>query len=119
MAKKSTTSPKAPVSKAKAPAAPKTAAPKHRRTTKAKVAEPAPLESAVLVEVAEEAEPVSTVTSSHHPEVNPELEVSKFTITHDDIATLAFSYWERRDYQGGSPEEDWRRAEEELQSLLR
>jgi hypothetical protein len=36
------------------------------------------------------------------------------SITQDDIAQLAFSYFERRGYQGGSPEEDWLRAEEEL-----
>ena len=33
---------------------------------------------------------------------------------HEEIARLAYSYWEARGYQGGSPEEDWRRAEEEL-----
>ena len=32
----------------------------------------------------------------------------------DEIATLAFSYWESRGYQGGSPEEDWLRAENDL-----
>jgi Protein of unknown function (DUF2934) len=30
------------------------------------------------------------------------------------IAALAYSYWEARGCQGGSPEEDWLRAEEEL-----
>jgi hypothetical protein len=42
----------------------------------------------------------------------------EFTITHEDVATLAFSYWESRGYRGGSPEEDWHRAEQELRSLL-
>lgn len=32
----------------------------------------------------------------------------------DDIAQLAYSYWESRGYQGGSSEEDWLRAEREL-----
>jgi DUF2934 family protein len=32
----------------------------------------------------------------------------------DAIAQLAYSYWEARGYQGGSPEEDWLRAEQEL-----
>jgi len=32
----------------------------------------------------------------------------------DQIASLAYSYWEARGYQGGSPEEDWLRAEQEL-----
>jgi hypothetical protein len=32
----------------------------------------------------------------------------------DEIARLAYSYWEARGYQGGSSEEDWLRAEQEL-----
>jgi hypothetical protein len=44
-----------------------------------------------------------TVTARHAP---------KF----DEIARLAYSYWETRGYQGGSAEEDWRRAEEKLKS---
>jgi hypothetical protein len=32
----------------------------------------------------------------------------------EQIAHLAYSYWEARGYQGGSPEEDWLRAEQEL-----
>ena len=34
--------------------------------------------------------------------------------SHEDIAALAYSYWEARGFQGGSPEEDWLRAEQEL-----
>ncbi len=30
------------------------------------------------------------------------------------IASLAYSYWVARGYQGGSPELDWLRAEQEL-----
>jgi hypothetical protein len=33
---------------------------------------------------------------------------------HDEIAALAYSYWEDRGRQGGSPEADWFRAEGEL-----
>src|SRR4051794_9234853 len=36
------------------------------------------------------------------------------TVTQEDIAALAYSYWEARGYHGGSPEEDWLRAEREL-----
>jgi hypothetical protein len=32
----------------------------------------------------------------------------------EEIARLAYSYWEARGCQGGSPEEDWLRAEREL-----
>jgi len=34
----------------------------------------------------------------------------------DQIAQLAYSYWEARGYQGGSSEEDWLRAEQELRA---
>jgi hypothetical protein len=32
------------------------------------------------------------------------------------VAALAYSYWVARDCQGGSPEEDWLRAEQELRA---
>ena len=35
----------------------------------------------------------------------------------DEIAALAYSFWEARGYQGGSPEEDWLRAEQQLSAL--
>jgi len=35
-------------------------------------------------------------------------------VDQDAIARLAYSYWESRGYAGGSPEEDWLRAEQEL-----
>lgn len=38
--------------------------------------------------------------------------------TLDEIAQLAYSYWEARGYQGGSSEEDWLRAEQELSAGL-
>ena len=34
----------------------------------------------------------------------------------EEIARLAYAYWEARDQEGGSPEEDWFRAERELTS---
>jgi hypothetical protein len=36
--------------------------------------------------------------------------------SHNEIAVLAYLYWEARGCQGGSPEEDWFRAERELRS---
>jgi len=36
--------------------------------------------------------------------------------SHEDIAALAYSYWEGRGSQGGSPEDDWFRAEQELRA---
>jgi len=38
--------------------------------------------------------------------------------SQEEIAALAFSYWEARGCQGGSPEEDWLRAEQQLRSGL-
>jgi hypothetical protein len=35
----------------------------------------------------------------------------------EEVARLAYSYWEARGCQGGSPEEDWLRAEQELTAL--
>lgn len=36
----------------------------------------------------------------------------------NEIAQLAYSFWEARGYQGGSSEEDWMRAEHELRAAL-
>ena len=40
-------------------------------------------------------------------------------ISRDEIARLAYSYWEARGGNGGSPEDDWFRAEQELLALSR
>jgi hypothetical protein len=32
---------------------------------------------------------------------------------HDQIATIAYGYWEARGFEPGSPEQDWLRAEQE------
>ncbi len=34
--------------------------------------------------------------------------------SHDEIARLAYEYWEQRGRQGGSAAEDWQRAERAL-----
>lgn len=36
--------------------------------------------------------------------------------SREEIAALAYSYWESRGYQGGSQEEDWLRAEAQLRT---
>jgi len=38
-------------------------------------------------------------------------------VTSDAVAKLAYSYWEARGYQGGCPQEDWLRAEQELRAV--
>ncbi len=37
-------------------------------------------------------------------------------VSREEIARLAYFYWEARGRQNGSPEEDWHRAEQELKS---
>ncbi len=37
--------------------------------------------------------------------------------THEQIATLAYQFWQARGCPQGSPEEDWFRAEEELKPV--
>jgi len=44
----------------------------------------------------------------------PEARSNTALIEHEDIARLAYSYWEARGCPFGSPEEDWFRAEMEL-----
>ena len=39
------------------------------------------------------------------------------TVSHEDIARLAYALWEARG-GGGSPEEDWLRAEEQLREKV-
>jgi hypothetical protein len=39
-------------------------------------------------------------------------------LDREEVARLAFSYWEGRGGQGGSAEEDWLRAEEALRQRL-
>src|SRR5580692_11351782 len=36
---------------------------------------------------------------------------------HDQIAKIAYSYWEARGFQPGCPEQDWLRAEQEFLQL--
>ena len=49
------------------------------------------------------------------PPSAPSLPAGQFDApTHDEIAALAYSYWETRGGQGGSACEDWLRAEQEL-----
>ena len=69
-----------------------------------------------------------TVTSKtahkHHTKTNVEAVVEAATqapvatvVTRDEIALLAYKYWEARGRQDGLPEQDWLRAERELLKL--
>ncbi|MGA2152879.1 MAG: DUF2934 domain-containing protein [Bryobacteraceae bacterium] len=48
------------------------------------------------------------------------MELVAAEVTHapaeSEIAALAYTYWAGRGCQGGSPEEDWLRAEQELRA---
>ena len=62
-------------------------------------------------------EPVNSLAPPlTEPEIVAQAETvaSTHTTTYEEIAKLAYSYWEARGYQGGSAEEDWARAEQEL-----
>ena len=65
------------------------AAPKRKRTSEA----PPPVSQVIL---------------------KPQLPVEKPKPTHDEIAARAFSLYQARNGQGGSPENDWLAAEREL-----
>jgi len=93
MARKRTSETEIAVSQSAAAAAParrKTAASQHKKRSPA---------SPVVEPLAESV--TAPVTAAYEP-------------THEDIAALAYSYWVERGCQGGSPEEDWLRAEREL-----
>jgi hypothetical protein len=62
--------------------------------------------TAAAAQVAEQIEPTPVAAT---PEVSPVTQP-----THEEIAALAYSYWEGRGHPTGSGEEDWLRAEREL-----
>lgn len=43
---------------------------------------------------------------------------SSINVSRGDIARLAYTLWEQRGGEGGSPEQDWLRAESELKARL-
>jgi len=63
---------------------------------------------------------VKRSTAAAAPDTETAVGVVAFEATYspseDEIAALAYTYWAGRGYQGGSPEEDWLRAEQELRA---
>jgi hypothetical protein len=47
-------------------------------------------------------------------EAKPVIAASKKTVTHEEIAALAYTFWLERDGEHGFAEHDWLRAEREL-----
>ena len=85
--------------KRRSAAAPKTTAVKHTHTTKKPV--PQEVDAAVSMAPAQALAHVLTQTITHD-------------VTHEDVAQLAYSSWVARGCQGGSPQDDWFRAEQQL-----
>lgn len=77
--------------------------------SKAVVEEPVASVEPVVAPVVVPAEPAALVAETAAPAPAPVQSVS-----HEEIAKLAYCYWADRGYQGGSPEEDWLRAEQTL-----
>jgi hypothetical protein len=59
-----------------------------------------------------EAEPLSEPSLS--ATVAAPTKAAKISLDPNEVARLAYSYWVSRNYQHGSPVEDWFRAENEL-----
>jgi hypothetical protein len=54
-------------------------------------------------------------TVKHSKAAVVEVETVSATVgTHDQIAKIAYGYWAARNFQPGSPEQDWLRAEQEF-----
>jgi Protein of unknown function (DUF2934) len=66
--------------------------------------------------VPETAEPVAILSEPALPVPGVEAVVISMQPVRDEVARLAYSYWEARGCQGGSAEEDWLRAEMEIRS---
>jgi len=84
-------------------AATRTAAPRKTRTRKA-------VPAAEIAVVENNLVPPDV----HPPGDSAESYLSQGVSLHEQIALLAYSYWQQRGCQGGSPEEDWHRAEQEI-----
>jgi hypothetical protein len=64
----------------------------------------------------------------HHPKMSaevvidaqaepPQATADSVAVSHEEVAKLAYSYWEARGHQDGFAEQDWLRAERELSKL--
>src|SRR5579884_2714599 len=60
------------------------------------------------------ATPKKPSTSRLHKKATPAAAEVEAGLSREEIAKLAYSFWEGRGYQGGSAEEDWLRAEAQL-----
>ncbi len=63
--------------------------------------------------------PAATKTPAATPAAMVESVAAAYSPAQEEIEALAYSYWATRGYQGGCPEEDWLRAEQELHQRAR
>jgi hypothetical protein len=89
------------------------AAATHKRTPRKAKAEVATIAALRVESTVENSVPAAIAA----PAPVPEAVTLPRIPTTEEIATLAYSYWEQRGYQGGFPEQDWYRAERELLKL--
>jgi len=82
------------------------AAARTRRTTTAARVKPSAPAAAPAVSA------IGTETPSR-----PDTVVTERELSHEEIARMAYTFWEARGGQGGSAEEDWKRAEQRLRAL--
>jgi len=75
--------------------------PTRRKASRRARVKHAQVSSEMPVETSGETPPATAAVSAYEP-------------SHEEIAQLAYRYWESRGGQGGSSDEDWLRAEQEL-----
>jgi hypothetical protein len=61
---------------------------------------------------------IKTAVPASEPQSSPESISAAGVSVQERIALLAYNYWEQRGGIGGSPEEDWFRAEREILSQM-
>ena len=101
-------------SRATKPAAPRVRTTKHSKTQSAEMVVAAVEQPVGRVETEEPEEAVILVApqDANSPAAFAEPEIARED-AHSAISKIAYSYWEARGYEGGSPIEDWVRAEQE------
>jgi hypothetical protein len=89
-------------------------APRRRSSARSKTTV-APTEAPVPT-ISEQAD-VTVASAPEAMDASSEMAAGQIAVpftSQDEVAQLAYSYWLERGCQGGSPEEDWLRAEEEV-----
>jgi hypothetical protein len=87
----------------------------------AAAAAPAPRRKAVTAKRVKHTPPQAEAPATSRVEVSasePAAVAEPFAPAFEEISQVAYSYWEARGCQGGDPEEDWLRAEQELRDRV-